>query len=544
MTINNNEELKKIIREKGLVFGKQERVVSPRGKNSAWLFDLRAVFLDPAGLDLAVNAFWRIFEKDYPFQVGGQELGAVPLIAAIVLHGQRIKKPVNGFVVRKSRKPVGLQKFIEGHINQEKIILVDDLINDGATVLKQISIIRNHSSQKISDFFTFVNFRGKINEQLLAQKDIRLTSLFGLEDFGLKMFENKDKEPLPPDQFKTLWRWQSPNPAFFLRVPKSAPCLDETRVYFGVDNGHLIALNQEDGTEAWRFKVGWPADGKSILSSPACHKDRLYFGSYDGNVYALDKNSGQLCWKNLDAEYIGSSPAIAPKLNTLFIGQEFGLFRRKGGLTALDLDNGQRRWSFETKNFIHCTPSYCPEKNLVAVGDNDGLVYLFNAKNGRLLWQFASGGPVKSSLSFDAKNKLLLFGSFDKNFYALDLETGEEKGRLETKEAIFSTPVVAGDNAYIASLDKNIYSLNLKTGQLNWRLATGGRLFASPLIVENKIYIGATDGKLYEIDVQTGQLTAFFQTVERITNKIAYNPQTKRFFLLTYANELYCLEKS
>jgi len=42
------------------------------------MFDLRAVFLDPEGLVLATDIFWQHFEKEYPFQVGGQELAAAP----------------------------------------------------------------------------------------------------------------------------------------------------------------------------------------------------------------------------------------------------------------------------------------------------------------------------------------------------------------------------------------------------------------------------------------------------------------------------------
>ncbi len=536
------EKLKEIIKKEGVITKNRQKIVGTEGDEISWLFDLRAVFLDSEGIALATDAFWQIFEKEYPFQIGGQELAAVPLVSAIVFHGQRIKKPVNGFIIRKSRKPTGLQNIIEGKINSEKIILVDDLINSGSTALKQIQVIEDHVQRKIDKFFTFVNFRGEKNFQLLKQKGVQLISLFDLKDFNLSLSENK--ENLCPEQFKTLWHFQAPNPSFFYRVPKSVPYLDENKVYFGTDNGYFWALNQEDGSVAWKFKVGYHVKGKGIFSSPSIYKNLIYFGSYDGNLYALNKDTCELCWKNSDADFVGSSPALAPDLNLLFFGLEFGLFRKKGGLAALDLSTGKRIWLFETENFIHCSPAYCPEKKLVAVGDNDGWVYLFDAKKGTLKWKFQAGGAVKASLAFDLKRNLLLFGSFDKNLYALDLADGEEKGKYETKEVIFSTPVVNGDNVYISSLDKNLYSIDLNTGCLNWHFTAGGRIFAPPEIIDDKILVGATDGKLYEIDIQTGKATAFFQATERITNKIAYNPKTKRFFLPTYANELYCLEKA
>ena len=93
-------------------------------------------------------------------------------------------------------------------------------------------------------------------------------------------------------------------------------------------------------------------------------------------------------------------------------------------------------------------------------------------------------------------------------------------------------------------MDKRLYCIDALTGVLLWKFETEGRIFSSPTIIDGKIYCGSNDGKLYEIDAQTGIMSGFRQVTERITNKIAHNEKTKRFFLLTFANELYCLEKS
>ena len=66
MLKNQNEKLKELIKEKGLIFANQKKIVSPSGQGGAWLFDLRAVFLDSEGIALATDVFWQIFEKEYP----------------------------------------------------------------------------------------------------------------------------------------------------------------------------------------------------------------------------------------------------------------------------------------------------------------------------------------------------------------------------------------------------------------------------------------------------------------------------------------------
>lgn len=542
---SKKRRLLEIIKKDAVVWGNQQKIISPDGKKmgeKSWLLDFRNIFFNPEALEIIADLFWNQFKDYYPFQAAGQELAAVPLVSAIILHSQKIGKPVNGFIIRKSRKPTGLQKIIEGKINDEKIILVDDLINGGKTISRQIKVLER-IKKKVDCVFTLINYRGEKNVKLLQEKNIKLLSLFYLKDLDLTFSKDKNEDK-HTSEFLQLWHFQSPDPSFFNRVHKSTPCMDEDKLYFGTDNGCFWALNQEDGSVAWKFnETGYPTTtGKIIFSSPAIYKNTVYFGAYDGNLYAISKETGKLRWKYMDADFIGSSPAIATDLGLLFIGLEFGLFRKKGGLVALNLETGKKVWDVTMTDFVHCSPAYCPKKKVVAVGGNDGFVYLFNAKNGNLKWKFKAG-EVKASLIFDVKRNLLIFGSFDKNLYALDIDSGEIKGKFATKDIIYSTPEIYKDNVYFGSMDKNLYSLNLDTGKLNWHLDFGGRIFARPKIIEGKIYIGSTNGIMREIDAQTGNILSSFIATERITNEMLYNLKTQRFFLPTYANEIYCLKK-
>ena len=533
------KKLKKIIKEQGLVTESRQKIISPRGAESNWLFDLRNIFLKPNSLNLIAEIFWHYFEKKYPFQIGGQEIAAIPLVSAIILKSHQAGKPISGFIIRKSRKPTGLQKIIEGEINENEIVLIDDLINSGTTILRQIKILEEQN-KKVDSVFTLIRFGDEQYYKFIREKRTKLISLFTIKDFNLFLNSKNDKMAMSQN-FKEIWRIQSPEPNYFYIVPKSAPTFDGDKLYFGSDSGYFWAVNQIDGTTACKFKVGSPIMGKSIFSSPILCENIVYFGSYDGNVYALDTIAGKKKWVFWDAEWVGSSPSIAPELNSLFIGLEFGLFKKKGGVAALDLKTGKKKWEYKMPEYVHSSPAYCPEKNIVAIGCNDFNVYMFDAKNGKLKWQFKTDGEIKASLAFDAKRNIVLFGSFDANLYVLDIDSGEIKGKYKTEDKIYSTPLIYKDNVYFGSLDKNLYSLNLDSGKLNWQFKAEGRFFADPIIIDEKIYIGSTDGRLYEIDAQTGKLSDFFQTTERIVNKIAYNPKTKRFFLPTYANEIYCL---
>lgn len=87
----NLERLKKLIKEKVIVTKETRQIVSKRGSGSSFLFDFRTVCLSPDALDLIAEIFWQRFEKEYPFQVAGQETAAIPLVAAIVMKSKEKK---------------------------------------------------------------------------------------------------------------------------------------------------------------------------------------------------------------------------------------------------------------------------------------------------------------------------------------------------------------------------------------------------------------------------------------------------------------------
>ncbi|KKR27074.1 MAG: quinonprotein alcohol dehydrogenase, partial [Microgenomates group bacterium GW2011_GWC1_39_7] len=360
--------------------------------------------------------------------------------------------------------------------------------------------------------------------EFLKENGIKAVSLFTLEDFELSLSKKRDEIRT---NFEILWRFQSPNPNYFYRVPKSAPVIDDQKLYFGSDSGYFWAIDKKGGSSVWKYKVGWHAKGKSIFSSPALWNNFVYFGSYDGNVYALDKNTGKVKWIFMEADWVGSSPAVAPDLGLVFIGLEFGLWRKRGGIVALDLETGEKKWDFIMSEYTHSSPVYDKKCGVVAIGSNDCKVYLFNAQNGKLLWEFQAGGEIKASLCIDDKRKLLIFGAFDGYIYMLNLSSGELLYKFKTLAAIYSAPVIYENNVIVSSLDKKIYSINLDTKGLNWDYQCGGRAMTTPLIVEQSIWVGATDGAIYEIEASSGKLLSIFRTTERITNRPAYDLESK-----------------
>lgn len=537
-----------------------EPLRDPRDAGRNWLFDIRAIALSAPILDDISHLFWDTF-RDRAIQIGGLETAAIPLITALVTSGARDfgRTDASGFYLRKSRKKEGLMRMIEGELRPDiPIVLVDDLMNRGYSLQRQVEVLES-SGHRVTDVWTLVRFRDKDAYAYFTDKGIALHTLFELEDFralGVRNLTQRDF-PIAPDRFWTHWRFASPKPSYHLVVPKSDPAIDDQRLYVGSDTGTLWALDQETGQVAWKYDIGHHPRGKGIFSSPAVHDGTVYFGGYDGNVYALDAASGKKRWMSLEADWVGSSPAIAPDMGLLFIGLEYGLWRKRGGMAALDLRSGMTKWRFaEMPCYTHSTPYYISGHRQVVIGSNDGCVYCFDAATGALAWKAATGPitseelsagfsahDIKESVAYDPVRDLVIVANLQGSVHFIERASGAVRATVEAESGFFSTPLVQGDRVFVASLDKHLYCIDLDSFKVKWRWLAGARIFASPIVIGDSLYIGANTGRLTELDPASATERSFLQLTERITNRPAYNARTRRIFVPTFANEIYCVEK-
>ncbi len=531
-----------IIRTVFIPHGK-EFFITTDGIAGTWIFDFRAILLQPQHLSKITKLFWESFDAG-SWQIGGLESAAIPLIAGAILTAPT-QISTTGFFIRKSRKKDGLLRMVEGNLTNAPIILVDDILNSGKSLKRQVEILES-LGKKVSAIWTILQYRDTAYYEYFHARGIRIISLFTLNDFSDSIpVANITPLIAKPKQeaFVADWFFKSDKPSYQHVLPKSAPVLDNERVYFGADNGTLWALNQEDGSVAWSYKVRFGSNGKYIFSSPTLSKNTLFFGAYDGNFYALNKNTGEKRWVFMEADWIGSSPCVAENLGLIYVGLEFGFFKKQGAVVALDMATGEKRWEYGIPGLVHASPAYSSHHNTVVCGSNNNTLYALDAKTGTLRWQFEAGGEIKAGCAIDEDRGLVCFGSFDRSIYILDIHTGALKHRVETDEGIYASPLVYDGYLYIGSLDKHLYCVNLDTGKVEWVFATNGRIFATPIIADGELLIGSNDARLSVLDPKTGKEKGSFQAIERIVNAPAYNPATRNIFVPTFANELYRLHR-
>jgi outer membrane protein assembly factor BamB len=533
------------IRARAILYGENQRLISPKGNSNRWLIDLRRVFMHAESLDAAAELFWQECAGRMPFQVGGMEAAAIPLLTAIIMKSLSRGTPVSGFIVRKERKTYGTGSSIEGTLTGAPIVLLDDVLNSGAS-MEKARVVLEQENHAVAFAYVLIDYESEEGRLWRENHAIPVIAPFRLSEFGLSL---ETPKPRRMAAFTNRWRFASPDPNFFHRVPKSFPATDGRRVYFGSDSGVFWCLDAGDGSVAWKFTVN--AGGhKNLWSSPALHEGRVYFGSYDGNVYCLDSATGREVWRFTEADWVGSSPALAPELGSLFIGLEFAVEGKRGSIAALQLENGEKIWEHMTKRYTHASPAYWPDRQVVACGSNDNEMFLFDAPTGVLRWRFEtkgqSGGKgsIRHAPAFDGKRQQLVTGCADGWIYIIDLHTGKEVWSVKTGNTIYTVPLVAGDKAYVGSTDKYLYVLDLERRAVKTRLFAASKIFGPPRLLQGRIYFGACNGMVYEIDPDTDEITGTHQLPDAITNALTYNAATGDFYALTYVNELFAFTRA
>ena len=110
------DRLREIIEEKSLITGRTFTLAS--GRTSSFFVNLKQTMLDPEGANLLADLVLDVMEAHGIQNIGGLEMGAVPLVSAVCTKSFG-RFPVNTFFVRKTVKDHGTAELIDGQVLRE-----------------------------------------------------------------------------------------------------------------------------------------------------------------------------------------------------------------------------------------------------------------------------------------------------------------------------------------------------------------------------------------------------------------------------------------
>ena len=163
----------KIIKDKSLLKG---RFKLASGLMSDYYLDMKRTTLDPQGISLIAEIVYGLLADEQIDLIGGLELGAVPIIAAVCARSWP-DRPINGFIVRKEKKGHGTDKKIDGNFQPNtNVILFDDVTTKGGSVLEAVRAVREQGAI-VEKVITVVD-RLEGAAQNLANEKVKLVPVF------------------------------------------------------------------------------------------------------------------------------------------------------------------------------------------------------------------------------------------------------------------------------------------------------------------------------------------------------------------------------
>ncbi len=151
------------------------------GAVSNYYIDMKPTTFDPEGAALLSEIICAMLAEDGDVEgVGGLELGAVPIVAAVSAWSWR-ERPIAGFVVRKERKGHGTDKKIDGNFRPgSTVVLIEDVTTKGGSVLQAVTAVREQGA-RVKKIITILD-RGEGAEARLRGEGIDLMPIFRVED--------------------------------------------------------------------------------------------------------------------------------------------------------------------------------------------------------------------------------------------------------------------------------------------------------------------------------------------------------------------------
>jgi len=219
-----------------------------------------------------------------------------------------------------------------------------------------------------------------------------------------------------------------------------------------------------------------------------------------------------------DTDIAGDEVIASPALGDIDNDGELEVVigSRDGGLYILNASDGSLEWQFPTGGGIYASAALAnldsDEYTEVVVGSTDGNVYCFqwDGSSGNTEWSFPTGGAVYSSAAIgdvDGDKQLeIVVGSYDSRLYCLTA-TGTEQWNRHTGDAIHSSPALS-DCIRVRQHDSDwpMFRNNLR------RTGFYGNRPTSQLDVGLYITVGSNDGYLYLIAGKSGAVIDRFRT--------------------------------
>ncbi|QDU97934.1 PQQ-binding-like beta-propeller repeat protein [Lignipirellula cremea] len=292
------------------------------------------------------------------------------------------------------------------------------------------------------------------NQPLLVAKELRMRAVCVDRTTGKILHDAPLMTQGEPDPVHTLNSFASPTPV-----------IENGRLYCHFGTNGTACLDTQSLEVVWTNRELQINHENGPGSSPVLHGDLLYIhfdGSDQQYVVALDKRTGEVVWKTDRSGKMDENPQLKKAYGTPLVvaidGQEQLISPGSDWLYSYDLKSGRELWKL---NYGVLGFSIVPRPVT-----GHGMIYMCTSfmKSELLAVQYADVAEPKIAWRFN---------------------------RQAPQQP---SPLLVGDELYLAG-DRGVATcLDAKTGEVLWSQRLGGNYSASPLFADGKIYFSSREG--------------------------------------------------
>ncbi|WP_455218706.1 outer membrane protein assembly factor BamB [Kaarinaea lacus] len=278
------------------------------------------------------------------------------------------------------------------------------------------------------------------------------------------------------------------------------------RVYAATADGHLMALQLNDGKKVWANAIV-----DSISAGPVVHGDVLYVGTTEAHLFALDSGSGKIIWEGDVSSEVLANPVISDKL--VFVQTI------DGKITALEKATGKKVWS-DSRTVpaltLRGTSSPIITTDRLIAGFADGKLVALEKDTGKRLWESVVGLPSGRT---DLQRMVDIDGLIqisDDEVYAVTYQgrvsaIAVENGRtIWTRDMSSYTGVTMDENQlYLTDAKGQVWAIDRRSGATLWRQdSLQERDVTGPVIIGNTLVVADGAGFVHWLSKEDGSFVA------------------------------------
>ncbi len=283
------------------------------------------------------------------------------------------------------------------------------------------------------------------------------------------------------------------------------PALADGRIYAASHDGTVMALDALSGQQFWKIRTELPVSGSTGLST----NNLVLLGTSEGQVIALQQENGQEAWR----AQVSSEVLAPPRADRGVI-----VVRTVDGkFSGLNAESGEQRWSF-----THAMPTLSLRGtapplvtgNVVIAGLDTGKLLVLELDTGLPITEKIIAPPrgrteIERLIDIDSEPKIfgetLYLAAYRGNVTAINMRSGNLEWRREISS--YAGLDVDERHVYVSDETDAVLALDRHSGGTLWKQdQLTGRQLTAPAANDDFVVVGDYEGYLHWLRKEDGRI--------------------------------------